>query len=210
LLTYIRQRAWIEQAISRGARVDPGHPYEAQRCVVFAPNDPLLRTIVSEIEAEQEEALAEEGRPREGGTPPERQQTVVIDVALTDTQAHELNTVSLTPESSALYARAARNLAQQGFSGTPVEAFHAFNGAFGADPMPYASSAPVMGIREQEDVLKGKIEERCRATDARRLVPFGTTNGDMIRHLKLSRTQMSLAQLALALDWLDRNYPIAA
>ena len=195
LLTYIRQRAWIEQAISRGARVDPHHPYEMQRCVVFAPNDPLLRSIVGEIEAEQEEALAEDGPPGPPRPPLERQQTVVLDVALTDTQAHELNTVSLTPELSERYARA---LAQQGISATPVQMFHAFRNAHGADPMPYASTAPAMGIRDQEELLKGRIEERCRATDGRRGVPFGTTNGDMIRHFKLSRTQMSLEQLALA------------
>ena len=56
----------------------------------------------------------------------------------------------------------------------------------------------------------GMYLDRCRSTDAKRRVPFGTTNSDMIQHFKLSRTQMSLDQLALALDWLDRNYPIAA
>ena len=206
LLTYIRQRAWIEQAISRGARLDPNHPYEAQRCIVFAPNDPLLRAIISEIEAEQEEALAE-SRPGPPLPPVERQQTVVIDVALTDTQAHELNNVNLTPELTEFNTRA---LAHAGLSGTPVQLFHAMNYRFGVDPMPYASTAPLMGIRDQEGLLLGKLEARCRATDARRGVPFGTTNSEMIRHFKLPRPEMSISQLALALEWLDRNYPIAA
>jgi hypothetical protein len=209
LLTYVRQRAWIEQAVSRGARVDPNYSYSMQRCVVFAPRDPLLLTIVREIEAEQEAALAEESEDDDReGTPRERQQTVVLDVALTDTQAHELNIVDLTPELTERYTRA---LADNGLSGTPGQFFHAINSAFGAAPMPFAATAPLVGLAEQEDALSKRIEDRCRATDYRRSVPFGTTNREMMQHFSwVSRTKMDIAQLAQALAWLDYTYPLAA
>lgn len=206
LLTYVRQRAWIEQAISRGVRVDPDIPYAAQRCIVYAPNDPLLAAIIAQIEAEQEQALAQGGG--EGGDGPgERKQIATLDSALTDTQAHELNKVNLTPELTEQYQRA---LAQSGLIGTPVQLFGAFHSRFGADPLPYVAAAPLKGIREQEEDLGLLIEKRCRATDLRRGVPFGTTNGDMIRHFKKPRPEMGVEQLAKALDWLDRNYPLAA
>ena len=206
LLTYIRQLAWIEQAISRGVRVDDQYPYAAQRCVVYAPNDPLLKAIIAKIEAEQLEALYEPDRDGGGGGR-EKQQTAVLDVALTNTQAHELNTVALTSELTERYVRV---LEQQGINATPVQFFHAMNSVFGAATMPYVPAAPVVSIREQEEKLSKQIEDRCRATDARRGVPFGTTNGEMIRYFKIPRRAMSLEELARALDWLDRNYPLAA
>lgn len=208
LLTYIRQRAWIEQAISRGARVDSSIPYASQRCVVFAPNDVMLREIVRAIEAEQEEALVDPGDGEGGGAPGEREQTVVLDVALTDTEAHELNVVNLTAELTGRFAKA---MADNGITGiTPGQFLHTMNAAFGADPLPFVSNVPVVGIKEQEDVLRDKIEMRCRATDASRGLPFGTTNGEMLRHFKVPRPGMSIEQLTLALAWLDRNYPLAA
>lgn len=209
LLTYIRQRAWIEQAISRGARVDPSISYAAQRCVVYAPNDMMLRVIVREIEAEQEETLVDPGNSpdRERGPTPERDQTVVLDVALTDTASHELNVVSLTAE---LTGRLAKALADNGLTGTPAQLLHAMNATFGADPLPFVPNAPVMGIKEQEDILRDKIEMRCRSTDASRGMPFGTTNAEMLRHFRVARPSMSIEQLTQALAWLDRNYPVAA
>ena len=52
-LTHIRSTPWIEQMIARAVRVDRAYPYEYQTAFVFAPEDPLMRSIVDTIEAEQ-------------------------------------------------------------------------------------------------------------------------------------------------------------
>lgn len=59
LLTAIRARGWLEQAIARGVRVDPeAGPWRTQRCTVWTIDDPLLVAVMSRIEEEQAEALA--------------------------------------------------------------------------------------------------------------------------------------------------------
>jgi hypothetical protein len=205
LLTYIRQSTWIEQAIARGARVFQKYPYSIQRCVVYAPNDPLLVDIVKKIEEEQESALLEKKGTGGGGGGGERDETIVINIELTNTQSHELNKVKLTTELTEKYIS---SIANNGLTGTPVQFFQAINDVFGAPPMVFVTAAPVIGISEQEDKLKKLIESRCRRTDAIRGVAWGTTNSDIMKFFNLSRTQMSLEQLLEALKWLDKEYPI--
>lgn len=52
-LTHIRSKPWIEQMIARAVRIDRAYPYHVQTAFVFTPDDPLMRTIVEGIEAEQ-------------------------------------------------------------------------------------------------------------------------------------------------------------
>ena len=62
LLTAVRARGWLEQAIARGVRFDPeAGPWEKQRCAVWTVDDPLLVAVMGRIEEEQIEALAEQG-----------------------------------------------------------------------------------------------------------------------------------------------------
>jgi superfamily II DNA or RNA helicase len=210
LLTYVRQRAWIEQAISRGARIAPDAAYGMQRCLVFTPDDPLLLTIIRAIEADQVEALTEakeEGIGEREVAPRERQETTVIDVNLTHTRAHELNVVELTHDLSERLLHAAT---EDGISGTPSQLLHTFNKAFGLDPLVFAATPPLIGVREQETILRNKIEHRCRAIDGQRAIPFGATNGDILRQFRKPRGQMSVPELAQVLAWLDQTYPLAA
>ena len=66
-LTHIRSRPWLEQMVARATRVDPGAgPYEAQRALVFHPDDPLFAQFRRRMEIEQG-TLARRpkpGRPR--------------------------------------------------------------------------------------------------------------------------------------------------
>ena len=53
-LTHIRSRAWLEQMVARATRVDPqAGPYEAQRALVFHPDDPLFAQFRRRMEFEQ-------------------------------------------------------------------------------------------------------------------------------------------------------------
>ena len=53
-LTHIRSRSWLEQMVARATRVDPNAgPYEAQRALVFHPDDPLFQRFRIRMETEQ-------------------------------------------------------------------------------------------------------------------------------------------------------------
>lgn len=53
-LTHVRSPAWLEQMVARATRVDPGAgPWEAQRAVVFHPDDPLFAAFRARAEREQ-------------------------------------------------------------------------------------------------------------------------------------------------------------
>jgi hypothetical protein len=52
-LTNIRSAPWIEQMVSRAARVDRSIPYEVQAGHIFCPDDPLMREIVNKIKTQQ-------------------------------------------------------------------------------------------------------------------------------------------------------------
>ena len=53
-LTHIRSTSWIEQMVARVVRIDPhAGPYEAQMGYVFAPDDFLMRRIISRIKTAQ-------------------------------------------------------------------------------------------------------------------------------------------------------------
>ncbi len=53
-LTHVRSTPWLEQMVARATRVDPGAgPWEAQRAVVFHPDDPLFAGFRARLEREQ-------------------------------------------------------------------------------------------------------------------------------------------------------------
>lgn len=63
-LTHIRSRAWLEQMVARATRVDPqAGPYEQQRALVYHPDDPLFALFRRRMETEQG-TVARQPRPR--------------------------------------------------------------------------------------------------------------------------------------------------
>jgi hypothetical protein len=65
-LTHIRSRPWLEQMVARASRVDVhAGPYEAQRALVFHPDDPLFAQFRHRMETEQG-TLARPPKPGRG------------------------------------------------------------------------------------------------------------------------------------------------
>jgi hypothetical protein len=65
-LTHIRSRPWLEQMVARASRIDPyAGPYEAQRALVFHPDDPLFAQFRHRMETEQG-TLARPPKPGRG------------------------------------------------------------------------------------------------------------------------------------------------
>jgi superfamily II DNA or RNA helicase len=209
LLTYVRQRTWIEQAIARGVRVDPiAGPYRSQRCRVYAPGDPLLKEIIEAIEREQEEALKDadgmacriEGDERKAVV---NSDTIVFSSDLGDAQSHEMNIVSLSSEMTGMCERA---IEQAGLSITPVELLKVHNAMMGIEPFTYQTVAPQINVRDREDQLRKAIEQRCRLLDSQRGVAFGATNADTLRRFRKPRPEMNSAELMQVWTWLQTAF----
>jgi hypothetical protein len=210
LLTYIRQRGWIEQAISRGVRINPdasAGSWSRQRCRVYSPRDPLLLEIIREIEADQQQAIEEqiedeESDGKEGGG--EREEMIVFRSGIDEMHAHELNMFSLTAD---LTGRCNAVIRTHDLTLSPGQLTAATLELMGAEPMTYQPVAPEIGQREQEEICRRALEQRCRRIDGARGAAFGTTNSAMFRHFKVGRPDMTLQQLLTANAWLDRTFP---
>ena len=64
-LTHIRSRPWLEQMIARATRIDRhAGPVDAQRAIVFHPDDPLFANFRRRIETEQGTLARARGRRR--------------------------------------------------------------------------------------------------------------------------------------------------
>lgn len=67
LLTHVRSAPWLEQVLNRVTRFDrDGLPYEQQRAFVFAPDDPLFRSVKSKILADQADLGIEQQGDEDG------------------------------------------------------------------------------------------------------------------------------------------------
>ncbi len=206
LLTYIRQMSFIVQAISRGVRINSqasAGSWESQYCWVYVPDDPLLKPIIKFIEEEQVLAIVE----REEGPPPpptEKEDIIVFNSGLNgNTRAHELNIVSLTTELTGLCDQV---ITSQGLNISAIQLFEATNAFMGVAPMTYQPSAPEVGEREREDSMKKALQKTCSTIDAKRGLPWGTTNGIMIRKFNKGRPDMSFRELVAAKTWLVQTY----
>lgn len=68
-LTHIRSRPWLEQMVARATRVDPfAGAWEAQRALVYHPDDPLFRRFRERMETEQG-TLARHAKGRQPSLP---------------------------------------------------------------------------------------------------------------------------------------------
>ncbi len=69
-LTHIRSRPWLEQMVARATRIDPqAGDYDAQRALVYHPDDPLFARFRLRLETEQG-TLAKRPAPRRQQTLP--------------------------------------------------------------------------------------------------------------------------------------------
>jgi len=116
-LTHIRSKPWLEQMFARAVRVDPyAGAYETQYGYIFAPDDPLIREVVANIEAEQA-AFTKKNVPQNQG--------LLFDEGNSDKDGHLEpggNIYNIIPIGSAITNGHEVTLGQQEFMpGTPSE-----------------------------------------------------------------------------------------
>ncbi|HEY0420234.1 MAG TPA: DEAD/DEAH box helicase family protein, partial [Acetobacteraceae bacterium] len=196
-LTHIRARPWLEQMVARATRVDPqAGAYEAQRALVFHPDDPLFGRFRIRMETEQG-TLARQPRKRsgQGGLPLWLQEQLAAEhPGITPLQSNALalrfHTLSPGPE------LALRRPEQEAAQSELLE-------------------APSVAERRLRARLGEMVAMQAMEDEAGRGGLRGGVAGPGLYHrynaaLKRitgnkSRAQMTLAELEAAIGWLERN-----
>ena len=221
-LTHIRSRAWLEQMIARATRIDRhAGPIEAQRAIVFHPDDPLFARFRRRIETEQGTLARPRGRRRPACDLPlwlaaERaamREEQGPDLLPLDSRATGLRYATLRPGPE--FAEARPELWVE--EATPgAEAWPAPGTAVApeASPAPATPSAAERRLRARlvDAVARQVVEDegaaRRAGTDGQ--LSFGPHtahryNAVLKRVTGRGRAEMGAAELEAALGWLERN-----
>ncbi len=188
-LTQIRSRPWLEQMVARATRVDPwGGPYEAQRALVFHPDDPFFARFRERMEREQG-TLARHPRARRQGrldlfseTEPEHSEIVPLE-----SNALALRYTTLAP-GPALGAQRPERQAEQELVDPPRLAERRLRARIG------------------EMVATQVVEDSAELRAPRGQGTYHAYNAALKRALGgKSRAAMTLDELEAAVAWLERN-----
>ncbi|MGG5824016.1 DEAD/DEAH box helicase [Falsiroseomonas sp. HW251] len=202
-LTHIRSRPWLEQMVARATRVDRhAGPYEAQRALVFHPDDPLFARFRWRMEREQGTRATPPRTPRQSSLP--------LPGWLEDELAEARERHSIVPlESNALALRVSTLR-----PGPDLAAGLATSRA----PNPQSELLDAPSILERRlrqrlgELIASQAVEDIAGGFADAVAP---TRGDGLYHaynavLKRAtagkaRAEMTLAELEAAVAWLGRN-----
>lgn len=213
-VTHIRSRPWVEQALARAARVVQGVPYQEQGGHVYGPDDPMLRQVMAEIQAEQDRgfrAIPTDG-PRPGpGSGPDGPPSMIIAQLGGVTRS---SAVDIATGERLSYERTAqlRTLAEQfGMRGIadPIVLEKFVKAAADAPPPadPVVATMPSLTPREREDRLRKAIEAKGREIDAKNGWEFGSINAMVLNTFKKARAEMSETELKEVWKWLQGKHP---
>jgi hypothetical protein len=192
-LTHIRSRAWLEQMVARATRVDPhAGPYERQRALVYHPDDPLFALFRRRVETEQG-TLARQPKPRRQSHLP---------LWLREKLAEEGGHGIVPLESNALALRYDTLKPGPDFAMHRPEQEQA-QGTFLAPP-----SVQERQLRQRigEMVAGQAVEDEAGLRAPHGPGLYHRYNAVLKRVLgNKGRSEMTLAELAAAVGWLERN-----
>ena len=200
-LTHIRSRPWLEQMIARATRIDRhAGPFEAQRAIVYHPDDPLFARFRRRIETEQGTLARPRGKRRPPSDLPlwlaaERaalREELGPEIEPLSSQALGLNYATLRPGPEFAEARGAEETE--------------------ADPLPLATpSAEERRLRTRlVDAVARQVVEDEGPPEGPGQLGFGTHanhryNAVLKRVTGKGRREMGAAELEAALGWMERN-----
>ncbi|MGE4047457.1 MAG: DEAD/DEAH box helicase [Acetobacteraceae bacterium] len=192
-LTHIRSRAWLEQMVARATRIDPqAGPYEHQRALVYHPDDPLFALFRRRMETEQG-TLARQPRSRRQSSLP---------AWLREKLAEEGHQGIVPLESNALALR--YDLLKPG----PNLAMHRPEQEEAQGTLLDPPSIQERQLRQRigEMVAAQAVEDEAGLQSSRGPGLYHRYNAILKRVLgNKGRSEMTLAELAAAVGWLERN-----
>ena len=191
-LTHIRSRPWLEQMIARATRVDPhAGGYETQRALVFHPDDPLFATVRRRLETEQGTHAHAPKAKRQGNLPvwlvpdPDADDGRIVPL---ESNALALRYDTLAPGPDLARWRPEREAAQGELMEPPSLAERRLRQRIG------------------EMIAAQAVEDEGALQGPRGGGLYHRYNAVLKRVLgNRSRAEMSLAELAAAVGWLERN-----
>jgi superfamily II DNA or RNA helicase len=217
-LTHIRSTPWIEQMVTRAARVDRNAAlaYEHQFGFIYAPDDQLFQECIQSIQAEQEPFLREqqEQRPESGNNGngqneprPPVNGIVPLASAATRERASGINGETIDYEETQRIMTAMEKAGIGGFS--PIQ----FKQAMAL----YQSSQPIGDTTSEfntltpsqvESQLRQCIENHNRSYEGRNKLQHGTINKEIKIRFGKSRDDMTEEELKRVWGWVQTSYPI--
>lgn len=207
LLTKIRSKPWIEQAISRGNRSDSDktHGY------IFAPDDPAMRKVLDAIEKEQQGMVFDPKSKTWPPPPPPPERDVIAPLGseLTRARAHGLEDGSEVTYND--YERFRQAMDETGMVGSTVQLWQTLTllGLVGIENGG--------GDKKLHPVMVQPVSKReAQLRDTIRRYIGSIARGDPDKHQEIRRAalfihgpigELTYDQLREEFAWLQRTYP---
>lgn len=213
-LTHIRSRPWLEQMITRAARVDrQGGPYEEQLGMIFGPDDPLLVEVFRAIMAEQAAVVYEDrlAAPVVSSGSNGSRSLPIIPLASALTREREVDLATGEELDHAEMTRIQSLLRKNGLAGLvdPITWRRTMKEYQVAETThdDTADEELMLTPRQRELQIRRRLEQFTREYDKRAVVPPGTMSAAIRRQFGKSREVMTEAELQQAWAWAQRNFP---
>ena len=201
-LTHVRSRPWLEQMVARATRVDPhAGPYEAQRAIVFHPDDPLFARFRWRMEREQGTRAKPPRAPQPALSLPDwleddlaeaRERNSIIPLE-SNALALRLSTLRPGPDLAAGLAAAREPHPQGDLLASPSAAERRLRQRLGE----------LVAAQAVEDMAEGA---GGAVAPPRGAGLYHAYNATLKRATGgKARSEMTLAELEAALEWLGRN-----
>jgi superfamily II DNA or RNA helicase len=217
-LTHIRSTPWIEQMVTRAARVDGNGSlaYEHQFGFIYAPDDQLFQECIQSIKAEQEPFLREQQEQRrESGNNGNGQNElrppvngiVPLASAATRERASGINGEIIDYEETQRIMTAMQKAGISGFSPIQGKQFLALYESY--QPIGDTTSEfNTLTPSQMESQLRQWIENHNRSYEGRNKLQHGTINKEIKTRFGKSRDDMTVEELKRVWGWVQTNYPI--
>ncbi|BAT55513.1 DNA or RNA helicases of superfamily II [Nostoc sp. NIES-3756] len=220
-LTHIRSTPWIEQMVTRSARVDRGSGaliYDNQLGYIYAPDDQLFQDCIANIQAEQEPFLKESQerlRNKTGNSGSEQSAFKTINdiiplmSAATRERASGINGEALDYQETQRLKAAMEGVGCIGIS--PIQfkkAIEIYQSSLPVGDSYTNAEVNVLIPSTIEDKLKHHIEQHNRKYERRNQISYGTINTKIKRKFGKSRDDMSKEELQRVWGWVQKEYPL--
>ncbi|PZR71756.1 MAG: hypothetical protein DLM66_00005, partial [Candidatus Dormiibacter spiritus] len=207
-LTHYRSTPWIEQMVARAVRVYDGPqapPWEAQRAIIYAPDDRLMREIWALIKVDQEAGAREPGNGPGGGNGP----AIAIGIdGSADTGRAETDDHSYDLGRTAVYNQVAGEFGLAGVD-TVADIVRKATATIDLEELRVVAPTPaILTPNQREDSKKRWIENICRRLDGNGIRAgdlagdgWGTHNRLLYARFHKSRENMRENELDAVIAW---------
>jgi superfamily II DNA or RNA helicase len=225
-LTHIRSTPWIEQMVTRSARIDRGEnalPYELQAGYIFAPDDRLIKNCFESIRSEGGAFIRDE-KPRDilkdveaslskdSVDRPEVSSTIPLSSETTRSWGASIEGETLSYEETEKLSSVLKKAGMHGHPAQLKKAMDLLNGDLGliAELNKSSSSLGSTTPSELENLLRENIENHVRKWTFQTDPPSRPNflNGKIKEEFGKPRDEMTLDELRDVWNFIKQKYPL--